>query len=122
MTMIINLKNQAGKWYTELARMIDAMQIKGRLKPEEAHCLLDIIDLVVVQKDLEFLRLLEEFTQREGNPETHEIEEIVKATLISTNLKQSESKEQVTEVIGELIRERTRILDNQQEDNDGYLV
>jgi hypothetical protein len=120
--MIIDLKNQAGKWYTELARLIGTMHIRGRLKPEEARCLLDIIDLVVVQKDLGFLRLLEQFVERHGNPETHEIEEIVKATLIGANLKQPESMEQVTEVIGELIRERNRILDDEQEDEDGCLV
>lgn len=120
--MIINLKNQAGKWYTELARIIDTLHIKGRLKPEEASCLLDIIDLVVVQKDLEFAKLLGKFLERDGNPDTYEIEEIVKATLIGTNLKQPENMEQVTAIIGELIRERNRILDNQQEEKNGYLV
>ena len=122
MTMIINLRNQADKWYTELARIIGTLQVKGRLRPDEANCLLDIIDLVVVQKDLELLRLLEEYTERDGNPETHEIEEIVKATLIGTDLKQPENMEQLIAILGELIRERNRILSLQQEDNDGYMV
>ncbi|MGE5545171.1 MAG: hypothetical protein ACM3UW_09395 [Bacillota bacterium] len=120
--MIINLKNQADKWYTELARIISTLQVKGRLRPDEARCLLDIIDLVVVQKNLELFRLLEEYIERDGIPETHEIEEIVKATLIGTNLKQQENMEQLTAVIGELIRERNRILDQQQEDDNGYMA
>jgi len=120
--MIINLKNQADKWYTELARIIGTLQVKGSLRPDEASCLLDIIDLVVVQKNLELLRVLEAYVEHDGIPETHEIEEIVKATLIGTNLRQAENMEQLTAVLDELIRERNRVLSKRQEDSDGYMV
>lgn len=120
--MIINLKNQADKWYAELAKIIDILLVMGRLRPEEARCLLDIVDLVLVEKDFELLRILEEFIECDGVSETQEIDDIVKATLIGTNLKQPENMEQLTAILGELIRERSRILSMQQEDNDGYMV
>lgn len=120
--MIINLKNQADKWYAELAKIIDILLVMGRLRPEEARCLLDIVDLVLVEKDFELLRILEEFIECDGVSETQEIDDIVKATLIGTNLKQPENMEQLTAILGELIRERNRILSMQQEDENGYMV
>jgi len=120
--MIIDLKNQPEKWYTELVRIIGVLQVKGRLKPEEARCLLDIIDLVITQRDLELLHILEEFTVQESVPETDEIDEIVKATLVTTDLKEPESIKQLKAVVQELVRERNRIQNKQREDENDYLV
>jgi len=120
--MIIDHKNRPEKWYTELARIIGILQVKGRLKPEEARCLLDIIDLVIIQQDLELFYILEEFTEHESVPETYEIDEIIKATLVATNLKQPESIKQLKAVVQELVRERTRIQNKQREDENEYLV
>lgn len=111
--MIINLRNQAEKCYTELARIIDTLQVKGQLSAGEAACLLDVIDLVVEQKAPQFHWVLGQFLELDGIPETHEIEEIVKATLIGTNLKSPEDLDQMTAIIGDLTRERNRILDGQ---------
>ncbi len=120
--VIIDLKNRPEKWYTELARIIGVLQVKGRLKPEEARCLLDIIDLVIIQQDLELLHILEEFTEYESIPETEEIDEIIKATLLAADLKQPESIEQLKAVVQELVRERTRIQNKKREDENDYLV
>lgn len=120
--MIIDLKDRPEKWYTELVRIIGLLQVKGSLKPEEARCLLDIIDLVIKQHNLELLHILEEFTERESIPETEEIDEIIKATLVAANLKQPEGIEQLKAVVQELVRERNRIQNKQREDENDYLV
>ncbi len=113
---MINNRHQVEKCYTELARSIGALQLKSQLNVAEASCLLDVLDLVIVQEDSEFNRVLSEFLEFEGVQETHEIEEIVKATLIGSNLKLQEELDQVKIIIDNLTQERNRILIAQQEE------
>jgi len=120
--MIINLKNQSDKYYTELARAIGVLECKGQLTPGEASCLLDVLDLVAVQRDYEFHRVLDGFLKADYGPEMHEIDEIVKATLTGVTLKSAEERNQVMAVIEDLTREKNRIGKQMQGGKDEYLA
>ncbi|NLV17424.1 MAG: hypothetical protein GXY50_09505 [Syntrophomonadaceae bacterium] len=100
--------------YTEMARVIDALRIKGQLSGEEGTCLLDLLDLICAGTSPELNRALEQVLEVPGNSDTVEIDEIIKGTLMGTDSKSMEDVAQAVGIIRELNRERNRILS----DND----
>lgn len=91
------------KLYDALINMISNLHIqKGLLSKEEMHCLLSILDLVIMGKnDPGLIGLLKEWEADELEPE---INEIVKATLLDFDFTNLDSNKRKMETIRDLLR------------------
>ncbi|NLB18535.1 MAG: hypothetical protein GX825_07390 [Syntrophomonadaceae bacterium] len=108
--MIVNRRYPEKQLYTEMARIIDALRVKGQLSSEEGTCLLDLLDLICAGTSPEFNKTLEEVLEVPGNSDTMEIDEIIKGTLMGTDPKSMDEVAQVVGIITDLHKERNRIL------------
>jgi hypothetical protein len=92
--------------YDETASLIAGLVIRKRISEEEMAFLLNLLDLVFFQNDQrDFIELLKNWHPGEGDGE---IDEIIKATLLKTDLKNSRSIQENSEIIRDLIREKYR--------------
>lgn len=108
---MINSKNLAKKAYTEMAAMIRTMELRNQINEGEMLCLLGILDCMVVGEERELQKVLKEFIALPQTPETLEIDEIIKATLVSGELNNNDGLQQMVSLLSGLIEEKKRLLD-----------
>ena len=108
--MIGDFRYPAEKWYTEMARVISALQLKGRLSADEGSCLLGVLDLVCKERNTELIKVLEDYLRFPESEDTREIDEIIKATLTGMDFKSDEDVGRTTGIVRDLNLERERIL------------
>jgi hypothetical protein len=91
------------KLYDELASSIVNLHLKqGKLNREEMFCLLSILDLTAMKKeDYGLLGLLKEWKSGAIDPE---LNDIIKATLLSIDFADSKSIKRNIETIRDLLR------------------
>ena len=88
--------------YDETASLIADLGIRGRISIGEMNFLLDLLELVLIDKDQpHFIQDLKQW-----NPGTGEIDQIIKATLLNNKLKDFISLSENREMIQDLIREK----------------
>lgn len=92
--------------YDETASLIAGLGIGKRISLDEMAFLLGLLDLVFTKNDQrEFIEILKRWRPGQGDAE---IDEIVKATLLNTDLNNSQSIHDNGEIIRELIQEKFR--------------
>lgn len=109
--MMISRKNLAAKAYLDLVAMIASLPAKGMISETEEIVLLDILDMVIKQDDVELWQALAGFLENASTSETSEIDEIVKATLLSGQLKDNTARSMVINLINNLSTEKKGILE-----------
>jgi len=99
------------KLYDALINMISNLHIqKGLLSKEEMHCLLSILDLVIMGKnDPGLIGLLKAWEVDKLEPE---INEIVKATLLDFDFTNLDSNNRKMETIRDLLRYNKELKDS----------
>ncbi|MGI6421309.1 MAG: hypothetical protein ACOX0N_03770 [Syntrophomonadaceae bacterium] len=90
--------------YDETASLIADLGIRGRISIEEMNFLLDLLELVLIDKDQRLF--LEDLKQWNPGAGPEEIDEIIKATLLNNKLKDFISWSENREMIRDLIREK----------------
>ncbi len=90
--------------YDETASLIADLGIRGRISIEEMNFLLDLLELVLIDKNQgHFIQDLKQWNL--GSIED-EIDQIIKATLLNNKLKDFLSLSENQEMIRDLIREK----------------
>jgi hypothetical protein len=98
------------KLYDALVNLISHRYMQNALSGEEMHCLLSILDLVVLGKrDFGLLETLKEWDASDLEPEIHDI---IKATLLSMDFTDLELNQRNMETIRELLRYNQELKDN----------
>jgi hypothetical protein len=99
------------KLYDSMGNMISNLHLqKGKLSHEEMYCLLSLLDFVLMEKrDPSFIALLREWQASNIEPE---INEIIKATLLSVDFKKPASVLKNMEIIRGLIRYNDELKDS----------
>jgi hypothetical protein len=99
------------KLYDSMGNMISNLHLqKGNLSHEEMYCLLSLLDFVLMEKrDPSFIALLREWQANNLEPE---INEIIKATLLSVDFKKPASVLKNMEIIRGLIRYNDELKDS----------
>ncbi|MDD3364184.1 MAG: hypothetical protein PHU35_04270 [Bacteroidales bacterium] len=99
------------KLYDSMGSMISNLHLqKGNLSHEEMYCLLSVLDYTWMGKsDPSFIALLREWQASELEPE---INEIIKATLLSVDFKKPASVLKNMEIIRGLIRYNNELKDS----------
>ncbi|MGE5398528.1 MAG: hypothetical protein ACM3MK_13470 [Chitinophagales bacterium] len=102
------------KVYTgKVAAAINTLQIKGWLTEAEMISLLDLLDCLVLKESPQLLQALQEFLSFPNSELTHELDEIVKATLLATDFKNPEAIKQAIDIINEMTSEKNRLYNSQ---------
>lgn len=109
--MIIRRKDLASKAYQDLVAMIAALPAKGVISEAEELVLFDILDLVIKQNDVDLAHVLADFLAEENAPDTSEVDEIVKATLMSSQLKDQKQRDVLINLVSDLTKEKKRLLE-----------
>ncbi len=92
--------------YDETASLIADLGIRGRISIDEMKFLLDLLELVLIKKDKrDFINMLKHWNPGQGD---EEIDQIIKATLLNVDFKNSLSIEENQDMIGELINEKLK--------------
>lgn len=92
------------KIYDETASLVVDLCVRGKLNPEEMHCLLNLLDMSVLQRDNSGLfAVLKLWLKGERDAE---IDAIVKATLLAIDFCDQDSLQTNTELIKGLIAEK----------------
>ena len=90
--------------YDETASLIADLGIRGRITIDEMKFLLDLLELVLVKKDQrKFIGILNQWNPGQGD---EEIDQIIKATLLTNDLNDFLSTDENQEMIGDLINEK----------------
>ncbi|KUG03173.1 hypothetical protein ASZ90_019438 [hydrocarbon metagenome] len=90
--------------YDETASLIADLGIRGRITIEEMKFLLDLLELVLIKKDKrKFIKILKHWNPGQGD---EEIDQIIKATLLTNDLNDFLSADENQEMIGDLINEK----------------
>ena len=99
------------KLYDSMGSMISNLHLqKGTLSHEEMYCLLSLLDYTLMgKKDSSFIDLLREWQASKLEPE---INEIIKATLLSVDFKKPASIKKNMEIIRGLIRYNNDLKDS----------
>jgi len=97
------IDHKAKQLYDAVANLIVTLHVqKGRLTQEEMYCLLSILDLTMQGKDDRgLIQVLRDWQEGEPNPE---VDEIIKATLVSTDFTKPASLDANLETLRDLIR------------------
>ncbi len=92
------------KLYDGIANLIIDLERRGRISVEEMNFLLDLLELVFIEKDQrDFIDILKHWNPGQGD---EEIDQIIKATLLTNDLKDFLSSDENQEMIGDLINEK----------------
>ncbi|MGE5415572.1 MAG: hypothetical protein ACM3UZ_02175 [Acidobacteriota bacterium] len=105
------LKNEPKKAYLQLAGAIETMQMKSMLTREEKVSLQNMLDLTASADHLDFFEALEFFVSMPRSDATQEVDEIIKATLISTDFNNIGVIEGLIQMIVDLAGEKVRLLE-----------
>jgi hypothetical protein len=99
------------KLYDSMGSMISTLHLqKGNLSHEEMYCLLSLLDYILMGKsDPSFTALLREWQTSNLEPE---INEIIKATLLSIDFKKTASVAKNMEIIRGLIMYNNNLKDS----------
>lgn len=100
-------RKQALKAYTELARAIRTMELKGRLNDKEMLALLGLLDAVNGDEYRELQELLDQYLSL---PPDREADEIARATLVGGSL--DDGLGEIMTVLAGLMAEKQRAADN----------
>ncbi len=97
------IDHKAKQLYDAVAKLIANLHVqKGRITQEEMYCLLSILDLIMQGKDDRgLIQVLRDWQAGEPNPE---VDEIIKATLISTDFTKPAALDANLETLRDLIR------------------
>jgi len=89
------------KIYDETASLIADLGIRGRITIEEMNFLLNLLEMVLIKKDKkDFINIMKRWKPAQ---EDNEIDQIIKATLLTIDFNDQSSIEANSEVIIELI-------------------
>lgn len=112
---MLDLNSNRKKIYDATANLILDLHLqRGTISKEEMHCLLSILDLVMMgKKDFGLLELLQEW---EASPPELELSEIVKVTLLNLDFSQLESQQRNIDTIRELLRYNRDLRDRTEPD------
>ncbi len=93
--------------------MIYECHIQGRISPEEMLALLDILSIVLEQRDKELSHLLLRWVRMgiEGG-DVAEINEIIRTTLVHTDWKKATNREKAIHLIEDLVTELEKKIEN----------
>lgn len=97
-----SMDSNTKKLYDAVASLIVNLHMqKGKLTKEEMYCLLSILDLTLMGKnDYGLIDVIREWRASEPNPE---IDDIIKATLLSMDFAELQSQQKNIETIHDLI-------------------
>ncbi len=91
------------KIYDETASLIANLYFREQINEEEMYFLLNILELVIIKKDNpDLVDVLKEWIHSERNSD---IDQIIKATLLTIDFKDKDSINSKYEIIKELIRQ-----------------
>ncbi|MGE5404876.1 MAG: hypothetical protein ACM3PP_08045 [Candidatus Saccharibacteria bacterium] len=107
-----SLMNEPKKAYLQLAVAIETMQMKSMLNQEEKVSLQNLLDLTSSAEHAELFEALGYYVSLPRNEHTKEVDEIIKATLASTDLNNTSNIHSLIQLIVDLTGEKVRLLEH----------